>query len=374
MFPVPGRSGLKGFFLLTLSAVCPRTVAQSDTLPVDSSARTGLSFEAYADVYFAFDATEPSGFDIPYFVSHVRHNEFNVNLACVTVRYASDRVRGTFTPGYGTYMNANYAAERTTLQNLVEANIGVRVFKDKNIWLDAGVVPSPFTNENAFAIDQATQTRSLGAEYIPYYLSGARLTLPLGKRWTLYGYVINGWQQIQDNNAPLAGASWLEFKPSDRLSLNWNNYYGYERSEAGPANRMRMFTDAYAVWSPSKRWSFTASAYMGWQERVLDDRRSTDAWWQANATAKHYLKSGNAFYARAERFSDPEAVMVAPITGVSGFEVFSGTIGHERSITDAVKFRMEARLFQADDKVYVRDGDPVAGALIITGGLVARFK
>ena len=374
MLPVPGSSALRALFFVTVSVLFCRTVAQPDTSQVDSAATTGLSFEAYADVYFAFDLNEPSGFNIPYFVSHSRHNEFNVNLACITARYVAHRVRGVFTPGFGTYMNANYAAERTTLQNLVEANIGVRVFKDKDIWLDAGVVPSPFTNENAFAIDQPTLSRSLAPEFVPYYLSGARLTLPLGKRWTLYGYVVNGWQQIQDNNAPLAGASWLEFKPNDRLSLNWNNYYGYERSEASPANRMRMFTDAYAVWSPNKRWSFTASAYMGWQERVVDDTRSTDAWWQANATAKHFLKNGNAFYARAERFSDPEAIMVTPITGVSGFEVFSGTIGHERSITDAVKFRMEARMFQADDKVYERDGDPVTDSFSITGGLVARFK
>jgi len=271
-------------------------------------------------------------------------------------------------------MNANYATERTTLKNLVEANIGVRVFKNKGIWLDAGVLPSPFTNENVFAIDQATLTRSLAPEFVPYYLSGARLTLPLGKRWNLYAYLINGWQQIQDNNSPLAGASWLEFKPNDRLSLNWNNYLGYEGSEAFPANRFRTFTDAYAVWSPNKRWSFTASAYMCWQERVVNDANSTDSWWQANITAKHILTSGQAFYARVERFSDPAAVMVAPITGVSGFEVYSGTIGHERSITDAVKFRVEARMFQADDKVYLRDGDPVTDAFTITGGLIARFK
>ena len=355
--------------------VLPFTVtAQSDTVRVDSASKPILAFEAYADVYFAFDGNEPPGFDMPYFVSHNRHNEFNVNLACITARYSADRVRGVFTPGFGTYMNANYAAERATLQNLVEANIGVRVLKDKDIWLDAGVLPSPYTNENAFAIDQPTLTRSLAPEYVPYYLSGARLTIPLGKRWNLYAYLLNGWQRIQDNNAPLASASWLEFKPNERLSLNWTNYYGCERSEASPANRMRMFTDAYALWSPSKRWSFTASAYMGWQERVVDDKRSTDAWWQANATAKHYLMNGHAFYARAERFSDPEAVMVAPITGASGFEVFSGTIGHERSITDAVKFRVEARMFQADDMVYVRDGDPVTDAFTITGGLVGRFK
>lgn len=349
-------------------------IAQSDTARVDSASKPTLTFEAYADVYFAFEGNEPTSFDIPYFVSHSRHNEFNVNLACITVRHSANRVRGVFSPGFGTYMNANYAAERATLQNLVEANIGVRVFKSKDIWLDAGVLPSPFTNENAFAIDQPTLTRSLAPEFVPYYLSGARLTLPLGKRWNLYAYLVNGWQQIEDSNAPLAAASWLEFKASDRLSLHWNNYYGYEGSDANPANRFRMFTDAYALWSPSKLWSFTASAYIGWQEQSLNDTTRTQSWWQANATAKHYSKSGHAFYVRAERFSDPDGVMVTPITGAKGFRVYSATIGHERSITDGVKFRVEARVFQADDKVYLRDGAPATDAFTITGGLIARFR
>ncbi len=371
---LPVQCDFRATLFLLLSLLVCGVAAQTDTAHADSASKSVLTIEAYADIYFAFDMNEPSGFDIPYSVSHSRHNEFNVNLACITARYATDHVRGVFTPGFGTYMNANYTAERITLQNLVEANIGVRVFKDKDIWLDAGVLPSPYTNETAFALDQATLTRSLAPEFVPYYLSGARLTLPLGKRWNLYAYLLNGWQQIQDMNAPLAVGSWIEFKPNDRLSIHWNNYYGYEGSEVAPANRFRTFTDAYAIWSPNKRWSCTASVYMGWQERSVNDTSSTDRWWQANVTAKHFLKNGSAFYARAERFSDPGSVMVTPITGVSGFEVYSATIGHERSITDAVKFRVEARMFQADDKVYLRDGDPVTNAFTITGGLVARFK
>lgn len=371
---LPFRRVFRTVQLLPLLLLASGATAQSDTARADSLSKSALAIEAYVDVYFAFDRNEPSGFDIPYFVSHSRHNEFNVNLACITARYSADRVRGVFTPGFGTYMNANYAAERITLQNLVEANIGVRVFKDKDIWLDAGVLPSPYTNETAFAFDQPTLTRSLAPEYVPYFLSGARLTLPLGKRWNLYAYLLNGWQQIQDTNAPLAAGSWLEFKPNDRLSLHWNNYYGYEGAEARPTDRHRTFTDAYAIWSPSERWSFTASAYLGWQERSVNDTSSTDGWWQANATAKHFLRNGTAFYVRAERFSDPQAVMVTPITQAPGFQVFSATIGHERSINGNVKFRLEARIFQADDKVYLRNDRPVNDAFTLTGGLIARFK
>ena len=116
--------------------------------------------------------------------------------AYLSLKYTADRVRATFTPGFGTYMNANYADERQTLENIVEAYVGIRLFKDKNIWLDGGVFSSPYTNETVYSFDQLTYTRSLGAENTPYYLTGAKLTVPLGPLWTIYLYLLNGWIRI----------------------------------------------------------------------------------------------------------------------------------------------------------------------------------
>ena len=42
----------------------------------------------------------------------------------------------------GTYMNANYAAEPGVLKNIYEANAGVKISNNKNIWVDAGILPS----------------------------------------------------------------------------------------------------------------------------------------------------------------------------------------------------------------------------------------
>src|ERR1700743_2867207 len=89
-----------------------------------------LSLEGYVDAYFSYSFAHPKDAVHPYFVSFNRDNEVNVNLAYISLKYTSDRVRATFTPGYGTYMNGNYASERQTLQNILEANVGVKLFKD----------------------------------------------------------------------------------------------------------------------------------------------------------------------------------------------------------------------------------------------------
>eukprot|EP01035_Chromulina_nebulosa_P056617 gene56617-77590_t len=37
----------------------------------------------------------------------------------------------------GTYANANLGAETGVLKNILEANIGIKISKNKNLWLDA---------------------------------------------------------------------------------------------------------------------------------------------------------------------------------------------------------------------------------------------
>jgi hypothetical protein len=59
-------------------------------------------------VYYGYDVSKPEHGERPYFVSHHRHHEININLAYLSVRYTAPRARAVFTPGFGTYMNANY--------------------------------------------------------------------------------------------------------------------------------------------------------------------------------------------------------------------------------------------------------------------------
>jgi len=240
-----------------------------------------LVVEGYVDAYYSYSTDHPKDGQRPYFVSYNRDNEINVNLAYVSLKYTSDRVRATFTPGFGTYMNANYASERQTLQNILEASAGVRLFKNKDIWLDGGVFSSPYTNESVYSFDQLTYTRSLGAENTPYYLTGAKLTVPFGPKWTGYFYLLNGWQVIESQHDPLDYGTQLEYKPGSAWDINFNTYIGNESSVDNPNYRTRYFADLYATYTASDKWSFTADGYSGWQRRLEANdslRDQYDAW------------------------------------------------------------------------------------------------
>ena len=334
-----------------------------------------LVVEGYVDAYYSYSTDHPKDGQRPYFVSYNRDNEINVNLAYVSLKYTSDRVRATFTPGFGTYMNANYASERQTLQNILEASAGVRLFKNKDIWLDAGVIGSPYTNESAYSFDQITYTRSLGSENVPYYLTGAKLTLPLSDKWTAYLYLLNGWQVIQAQHDPLDFGSQLEFKPNAKWDINWNTYLGNESSTTNPAFKTRYFTDLYASYSPTAAWSFTADGYIGWQKRYEDGDLRTRRWWNGNVCARYTFATRNSFSARIEHFDDPYQLLVAPVTDASGFRLSGASLGYNLAVTDDVLFRLESRYFGSPQQIYaLRNLTNTNKDLWLTAGITARFR
>jgi hypothetical protein len=272
-------------------------------------------------------------------------------------------------------MNANYASERQTLQNILEANVGVKLFKKKDIWLDAGVIASPFTNENAYSFDQIPYTRSLGAESTPYYLTGAKLTVPFGSKWTAYLYLVNGWQVIEAQHDPLDFGSQLEFKPNGKWDINVNTYIGNEASIANPGYKTRYFGDIYATFTPTDKWTFTADAYAGWQQRIEGQALMTRNWWNANISARYTFAPGNSFSIRAEHFNDPYEVLNIPVTNVTGFKLSSASFGYNLAVTDEVLFRLEGRYFGSPEQLYIlRDGSNTPKDFWLTAGITARFR
>lgn len=316
---------------------------------------------AYVDAYYAYDFSQPLNSDRLYAVSSARHHEFTINLAYADFKYINDRVRAHFVPGFGSYMNANYAAETGAFRYIVEANAGVKLFKNKAVWVDAGILPSPYTNESAISKDHLMYTRSIAPEYVPYYLSGVKLTLPLGKKLTSYAYIINGWQQIQDQNKSLAFGTQLEFRPGKRWLFNWDTYSGNERSALNPDFGMRHFTDLYMIYNPDGKFSMSSCIYAGRQIfKNMNSMRplgewDEKQWWQANVIGRYAFSRKTALSGRIEYFEDASSVMITPVTGVAGFSSFSGGLCLNIKVGQNALFRLEGRSFYSEKKVYLDD-------------------
>ncbi len=312
-----------------------------------------LAISVYLDTYYGYNFNEPANSDVPYFVTMNRHNEANINLGMIDLRYTAERLRICFAPGFGTYVNANNASEPGSLRHLIEARVGIKLFKKKNIWMDFGVLGSPYTNESAISKDHLMYTRSFAPEYVPYYVTGAKFTFPLGKRVNAYLYLLNGWQQMVDLNKGKSIGTQVEWRPGNRNLINWNTYIGDERSAARPYYRTRYFTDVYWLFNPDGKFSMTSCAYVGAQER-LDGlgNKSTFKWWQANLIGRYSFNKTISLSGRIEYFSDPYNSIVSMINPVSGFSSFSGGLCLNLRLFDHALVRFEGRHFFSDQFVY----------------------
>lgn len=339
--------------LLLLLLAAPAAAQVTNTAVMDTTdfnRRGKVTVEGYIDAYYAYDFNLPKDHTSPYFVSMNRHNEITVNLAFVDLKYSSSRLRARFVPAYGTFMNANYQNETGSLKNILEASIGIRVSEKKNIWLDAGVFGSPYTNESALSKDHLTYTRSLAPEFVPYYLSGVRVTFPLHKKWNAYVYLLNGWQQIQDQNDNKAIGTQLEFRPNDYWLLNWNTYTGKDPAASDSVSGARFFSDFYFIFNKN-RWSVTSCIYGGVQRRDEQD----GYWWQANVIGRYRMSDVLSLAARVEYFSDPHQIQVVPITAAKDFSCFGSSVGLNVQPDTNILIRTEVRWLSSREPVFTRD-------------------
>jgi hypothetical protein len=191
----------------------------------------------------------------------------------------------------------------------------------------------------------------------------------------LYLYLVNGWQIIEDINTPLSFGSTIEWKPAEKLTINWSTYVGDEHAASQPQYTGRYFSDLNLTYIPDKRYSFSADVYAG-RQNLTDsiDHKDPVSWYQANVAARRALGHGQSVAARLEYFKDAHAVLVVPITGLSRFDCGSLSLGYHVTVTGNVSFHAEGRYYLSGDDVFLDDGNqPTNNAALLIGGLTARF-
>lgn len=335
-----------------------------------------LKVEGYVDAYYGWANGSYQSGDRPYAVSFSRVDEITVNLAYVDLRYSGHNIRARVVPAFGTYMTANYAAEPTYLKNLLEASGGVRLSENFDVWLDAGILGSPYTNESAISRDHLMLTRSLASEYVPYYLSGAKVSAALSPKVTASIYLLNGWQVIQETNRHKSLGTQLEYRPTDKLLLNWNTYLGYESTVLTPHYRGRQFTDAYAIYNPTSRWSFTSCLFIGRQE-IEGEHAKT--WMNANLIGRYTFADNWSLGMRYEWFSDPEGAVsnrITPVLGQQqqGLVTSSATLGLNYSMNKLLLLRADVRQFFGQEPMFLNhDNSPSSANTWVVLGLNVRY-
>ena len=334
---------MKRLLLLTAFGLALTASAQK----LDSA----ITLSAYAEAYYSFDMAQPDNHLRPgFFYSFNRHNEVNLNLGMIKLAYAKNNVRGNIALMAGTYPQYNLAAEPELLRSVFEANAGVKLSKTKELWIDAGIMPSHIGFESAIGADCWNLTRSMLADNTPYYEAGARLsyTSPSGK-WYASGLLLNGWQRIarvDGNNSPAFGTQ-LTFKPNSNTTLNWSTFVGNDKPDS--LSQTRFFNNLYAQFQVTGRLGLILGCDIGMEQAASGD--STNMFITPIVIPRFKINDKTFIAARWELYQDEDGVIIATGTP-NGFNTMGYSLNFDRWVATNVLWRVEARMLQSEDKIF----------------------
>lgn len=316
-----------------------------------------VKWEGFVDGQYAYDFNTPTSGDRSYTTQPSRHNEFNVNLAYIGAKYETTKIRARLAMQAGTSVQSNYSAEPTNgtvsgpnlSRHLQEARVGYRL--GEKTWVDAGVFFSHVGVETWISKDNMVLTKSLTADYSPYYLSGVKLTHQLGDRLTGQLLVTNGWQNISENNTDKNVGASLEYS-FNFVSIAYNTMIGNEVSPAlsGIARKgeARHFHDLVVRSKGLENWEWAAQVDTGFQRKMDSDKQSN--WYGTTLMARYKLNERQKISARLEHFRDDDQIVI--VTGKSeGLNAVGGSLGFDQMLDENFSWRSEARYLKATDKI-----------------------
>jgi hypothetical protein len=332
-----------------------------------------LQWSGYAELFYAFDFNQPEDHQRPSFLySHNRHNEVNLNLGFVKAAYTQDNVRANLALGTGTYIHANYAQEPDFLQVVYEANAGIKLSRNRNLWLDAGIFSSHIGLESAISLDCPTLTRSMAAENSPYYESGIKVsyTTP-DEKWFFSGLLLNGWQRIQrpDGNNTLALGSQITYTPTSAFKLNYSTFLGNDKPD--DQKLLRHFHNLYGVADISSQLKVFAGVDIGFEQKSTSD----DGWntWITPAAILQYSPSAKWSVAgRWEYYRDAEGVIIYSGTP-NGFQTHGYSLNIDYKISENAAWRIDGRMLRSKDRIFVRAQQSVNNNFCITTSIAVRL-
>lgn len=342
---------------------------------VDTSALS-FSFSGYAEPYFGYDFNEPAEGNRPGFVyAHNRHNEFNVNIAYLKGSVAAQRMRGNLALMAGTYANANLAAEHGTLQNLYEANAGVKISKRHELWIDGGIFSSHIGFESAVGKDCWTLTRSILADNSPYYEAGAKLSYatPNG-RWFFSALALNGWQHIQrvSGSSAVSGGWQVQYKPTGRITLNSSSFFGTDKPDS--VSLWRAFHNFYGIFQFSDHFGLTVGFDTGWEENPSRvPGKDPNFWYSPVVIGRYAFNDKVALALRAEYYRDKNGVIIATGTE-NGFQTLGVSANFDVQVHKNALWRVEGKLFSSRDDIFIdADGAATSSNAVATTALAVWF-
>ena len=323
------------------------------------------SLSGFVDAYYGFNFNHPASLDNDLQFFDQKTNQFGLNMVELVVDKAPDATAGEVgrtgyhvSLGYGQAMNAVNSSEPVTGvsfdQYLKEAYFSYLAPVGKGLQVDIGKFVTPAGAEVIETKDNWNYSRSLLFYYaIPYFHFGARAKYTFNDRWTLYGYLVNGWNNVVSDNSGKTYGAILNWNPNKKVSIA-ENYLAGPQADAlapNPNSNWRQLSDTVITYTPNAKLSLMLNADYGRGDRVYTPTGTGMVagpvvdWWGTAAYAKYAWNDKSNFALRYEYYGDPNGFTVFAGTPFSGTDqhVQEITATYTHMITNVLMTRLEYR-------------------------------
>ena len=219
------------------------------------------------------------------------------------------------------------------LKYIQQGYLSVRAPIGSGLTIDAGKFVTPAGAEVIETQDNWNYSRSLLFSWaIPYYHAGVRASYAVSDQVTATGFLLNGWNNVKDNNRAKSFGTQVLVAASDRVSLGGTWIGGAEHSGV---DGWRNMLDAIVSVTVTPRVKLQLNA-----DYVRDRALGPGVGWHGVAAAlRTELTQKWTLAPRVEWFSDPQGAA----TGVRQ-DVVEGTITVQRAIAAGLSTRVEYRV------------------------------
>jgi hypothetical protein len=211
----------------------------------------------------------------------VRDQSLTLSYGEIAIDYKPNNVGIRLDFGFGDTAEIVHATEpgdKDVWRHIQQAYASVT--KDK-LTLDFGKFVTPIGAEVIETKDNWNYSRGLLFTWaIPFYHFGGRATYAVNDKVSLAGYVVNGWNNVRDNNTAKSVGFVGTFKPSSKWTLVTNVLVGKEVGD-----NSRMLLDGILTFNVNDEISLMANYDFGkdYAADLLPGVRGAEANWQGIA-------------------------------------------------------------------------------------------
>jgi hypothetical protein len=361
----------------------------SDPLSGVSSVLGGAFFTGLVDTYYSYNPNQPANRTSGLRLFDSSSNQFALNvieLGLVKTPDVTSRLGYNVTLGFGNAMNVINSGDPSFLQYLKEAYLSYLVPAGKGLQVDVG----KFVTSAGFEVIESNAnwnySRGLLFNYaIPFYHFGMRAKYAFNDKYSLTGFVMNGWNNVVASNTGKTGGLSFAWAPAKKVSIT-ETWLGGPGAVAltGPGGAIatdggnwRNLLDTVITYTPRAKLLLATWGDYGRSEGFTGFRKSVE-WSGLAGYAKYQFHPRYAIATRYEYYSDPDGVTTGGFQTVNGSAIFVPTRQHINEVTGTVEARIAQHLIArtefrhdvSNQPVFLKGNTPVLGQSTVAAGLI----